>query len=53
MKNDISYLFDLAERKNKLIREFNSIAICDNHKLGCDCTNWDEYRIDKERKNNA
>jgi hypothetical protein len=27
MKNDISYLFDLAERKNKLIREFNSIAI--------------------------
>jgi hypothetical protein len=27
MKKDISYLFDLAERKNKLIREFNSIAI--------------------------
>ena len=27
-------------------------TICGNHKLGCDCTNWDEYRIDKERKNN-
>jgi len=27
MKKDISYLFDLAEHKNKLIREFNSIAI--------------------------
>ncbi len=25
MKDDISYLFDLAENKNKLIREFNSI----------------------------
>ena len=28
-------------------------TICGNHKLGCDCTNWDEYRIDKERKNNG
>lgn len=27
MNDDISYLFDLAETKNKLIREFNSIAI--------------------------
>ena len=26
-EEDTSYLFDLAERKNKLIREFNSIAI--------------------------
>jgi len=25
MDDDISYLFDLAETKNKLIREFNSI----------------------------
>jgi hypothetical protein len=25
--NNISYLFDLAETKNKLIREFNSIEI--------------------------
>jgi len=25
MEDDISYLFDLAETKNKLIREFNSI----------------------------
>ena len=24
------------------------LIICGNHKLGCDCTNWDEYRIDKE-----
>ncbi len=28
------------------------LTICGNHKLGCDCTNWDEYRIDKERKRN-
>ena len=28
-----------------------NLTICGNHKLGCDCTNWDEYRIDKERKN--
>ncbi len=27
MDDDISYLFDLAETKNKLIREFNSIEI--------------------------
>ena len=27
MENNISYLFDLAETKNKLIREFNSIEI--------------------------
>jgi len=27
MDKDISYLFDLAETKNKLIREFNSIEI--------------------------
>jgi len=27
MEDDISYLFDLAETKNKLIREFNSIEI--------------------------
>ena len=26
------------------------LTICGNHKLGGDCTNWDEYRIDKERK---
>lgn len=26
-EEDTSYLFDLAERKNKLIREFNSISI--------------------------
>tara|TARA_Y100000385_G_scaffold241098_1_gene257323 strand:+ start:928 stop:1134 length:207 start_codon:yes stop_codon:yes gene_type:complete len=25
MDDDISYLFDLAETKNKLVREFNSI----------------------------
>jgi len=25
MDHEISYLFDLAETKNKLIREFNSI----------------------------
>ena len=25
MDDDISYLFDLAETRNKLIREFNSI----------------------------
>ena len=25
-------------------------TICGNHQLGCDCTNWDEYRIDKEMK---
>ena len=25
MDDDISYLFDLAETKNKLIREFNSM----------------------------
>jgi hypothetical protein len=24
MEDDISYLFDLAEQRNKLIREFNS-----------------------------
>jgi len=23
-------------------------TICGNHKLGCDCTNWDEYRQEKE-----
>mgnify|MGYP001344329647 CR=1 FL=1 len=28
------------------------LTICGNHKLGCDCTNWDEYRIDKERTRN-
>jgi len=28
------------------------LTICGNHQLGCDCTNWDEYRIDKERKRN-
>ena len=28
------------------------LTICGNHKLGCDCTNWDAYRIDKERKKN-
>jgi len=27
MDNEISYLFDLVETKNKLIREFNSIEI--------------------------
>ena len=27
MDDDISYLFDLAETRNKLIREFNSIEI--------------------------
>jgi len=27
MENNISYLFDLAEIKNKLVREFNSIEI--------------------------
>ena len=27
MENEISYLFDLVETKNKLIREFNSIEI--------------------------
>jgi hypothetical protein len=27
MDNEISYLFNLAETKNKLIREFNSIEI--------------------------
>ena len=25
------------------------LTICGNHKLGCDCTNWDEHRIDKEK----
>lgn len=27
MDHEISYLFNLAETKNKLIREFNSIGI--------------------------
>ena len=27
MDNEISYLFDLVETKNKLIREFNSTEI--------------------------
>ena len=27
MDDDISYLFDLAETRNKLIRDFNSIEI--------------------------
>ena len=27
MDKDISYLFDLAEERNKLIREFNSITM--------------------------
>ena len=40
----------LKKQKRSLMRK--DLTICGNHKLGCDCTNWDEYRIDKE-KNNA
>jgi len=37
---------------NKMLRNKEAGIKCGNHKLGCDCTNWDEYTIDKERERN-